>query len=93
MFLQWPMHDPGDTLDYSIDWSQWLSPGDTILTSTWSVPSGLIIVSSNISSTGSITVAWIKGAGSGSLMQISNTIVTSQGRTAVKTVTLPIGAN
>ena len=92
MFLQWPMHDPGDTLDYAIDWTQWLTSGDYIATSTWNIPSGLTLTSSSISN-GKITIAWIQGAGSGPLMQIKNTIITAQGRTAVKTVTLPIGAN
>jgi hypothetical protein len=29
--------DPDATLDYSMDWSDWLSAGDNIATATWSV--------------------------------------------------------
>ncbi len=89
-FMRWPPKDPGDTLDYSIDWSRWLAPNDYIIASTWFVPAGLVIGTSTYERT--LTTAWISGVGDGPLCDVQNQIQTSQGRTCTKTVTLPLGS-
>lgn len=33
--------DPGSTLDYTVDWTDWLESGETIDSVTWDVPAGL----------------------------------------------------
>ena len=92
MYLQWPIHDPLDSKDYSIDWSRWLAPGETIVASSWVAPTNLII--SVTSFTTNLTTVWLTGGGqSGNIADVQNKITTSQGRIAVKTVSLPIGAN
>jgi hypothetical protein len=35
MALRWPVKDPDETLDYSIDWSRFLGSGITISAVTW----------------------------------------------------------
>jgi hypothetical protein len=37
--------DPGATLDYSFDWTDWLGTGELLSTATWTVPAGLTKVS------------------------------------------------
>ena len=37
MSYKWPFKDPGETLDYSIDWSRFLGTSATISAVVWSV--------------------------------------------------------
>lgn len=69
--------DPDAVLDYSFDWSNWLAD-DSIDTSSWSVPSGVVKVSS--SNSGSLTTVWLSGGKAGESYLITNHIVTSAGR-------------
>ena len=63
--------DPDATLDYIIDWSEWLDT-DTISTSTWTVPTGLTNVSdSNTTTTATI---WLSGGTAGQRYTVSNRI-------------------
>ena len=88
--------DPQETLDYSCDWSLLLddvgSPSDTIDTSTWSIKpqegspqspdlSGADIVDQ-------ITTIKATNGTVGQVYRLSNKIVTAQGRTAQRSVTL-----
>ncbi len=92
-YLTWPPLAPGDSKDFSIDWRDWLSPGDSIAASTWSVPAGLSISVSAFSNT--VTSVWLTGGGvsAGSIMDVQNRITTAQGRICSKTVALPINYN
>ncbi len=89
--LRWPPKDAGDTLDYTLDWSRWLAPSDFIAQSSWFIPAGLSLTIATHTST--TTTAWISGAGTGPLMDVQNRVVTAQGRTCTKTVTLPINSS
>ena len=64
-------------LDYEIDWSDWLV-GDTIATSTWSVPAGLTQVTS--SNTSVTTTIRLSGGTHGSDYECLNHIVTASGQ-------------
>lgn len=66
---------PTAVLDYSIDWSSWLASGESISTSTWSVPAG-ITKDSDTNDTDSTTI-WLSGGTAGTSYLISNTIVTN----------------
>ena len=33
--------DPDATLDYTVEWGEWLGDGDTVSTATWTVPDDL----------------------------------------------------
>lgn len=86
----WPRtKDPDDVLDYSINWARELA-GDTISTSTWTVPSGL---TEGISTkTDTETTVWLSSGTDGSSYDVKNRITTSSGRTMDQTVTLKVKA-
>lgn len=68
----------GAKLDYGFDWSDWLQDGETISTSTWTVPSGLTEVSDSNDATG--TKVWISGGTDREIYTITNKIVTTDNR-------------
>jgi hypothetical protein len=88
--------DPGETLDYTFDWSTWLddgaSPTDTIATSSWSVvpqqASPLAPTLSGERQTASSATVFVTSALYGQVYRLTNRIVTAQGRTAERSVTL-----
>lgn len=72
--------DPDATLDYTIDWSAWLTTiNDTIITSTWDMADGPTWVDETFTDT--TTTIWLSGGTDGTLYAISNTIATEGGRT------------
>ena len=89
MSLTWPYKDPDEVLDYQIDWSERLA-SDTIVTSTWMVPSG--ITKNSDSNNGSVSTIWLSGGTLGASLELTNRIVTSGGRTMDQTVKLKIRA-
>ncbi len=71
---------PGETLDYQIDWSDWLGT-DTISGSpTWGIPAGL--VTGTASNTTTTATQFIGGGQPGMDYAIDHTVVTAGGRTA-----------
>lgn len=85
MALEWPDKDPDAVLDYQIDWATWLS-GDTISTSTWIVPAGIVKDSDSFTTTA--TTIWLSGGTAGDRYNITNRIVTAGGRTNDSSVLL-----
>jgi hypothetical protein len=78
-----------DNLTYTFDWSGWMNAGDTIQSSSWSVPPGL----TNLTSSSTPTTALIKlGGGTvGTSYVVTNTILTSvSGETKGASLTLKI---
>lgn len=69
--------DPNDIVDYQIDWSKWLPPGDVILTSEWIVPAGITMDSETNADT--TTTIWLRHGTAGSY-SLTNRIFTAQGR-------------
>ena len=82
--------DPDAVLDYSQDWSDWLSPlSDTITgTPTWTVGAGLTKTSQ--SNTTTSATAFISGGTVGSKEPVACKITTTGGRTDERTVYLKI---
>lgn len=67
--------DPSAILDYGFDWSDWLQTGETIVTSTWSNPDSITVVtSSNLPES---TVIFVSGGTAGKFYRLTNRIVTS----------------
>lgn len=85
-----PTKDPSEVLDYTIDYSLPLGD-DTILTSTWTVSSGSVLVQ-NSSISGKTTIAWVAYGAIGIKNIIKNVITTSGGRTMVQSLQIPIAA-
>lgn len=77
------LKDPGSTLDYVIDWSEWLET-DTIASSTWDVPAGLTDISS--ANTTTETTQWLAGGTAGAVYPVTNQITTVGGRIAERTI-------
>jgi hypothetical protein len=70
--------DPNEVTDYAIDWGDWLE-GDSIATSTWTVPAG--ITKDSDAKTASVTTIWLSGGTDNDDYILLNTIATVSGRT------------
>lgn len=77
--------DPGDVLDYSRDWTDFLDT-DTITASTWSVPDGITMDSE--SNTSTVATVWLSGGTLGERYTVTNTIETEDGRTVEGSITI-----
>lgn len=89
--LVWPRKDPDELLDYALEWSNVLEDGETISTSTWTVPTGLTDSAASIS--GTQTRIWFSSGTAGVTYAVTNKITTSEGRTYERVARLPIVAN
>jgi len=81
--------DPDAVLDYKLDWNDsskgpWLATGETISTSTWTVPTG-ITKDTETNSTTTSTV-WLSGGTAGTDYDITCRITTDGGRTEDRTI-------
>ena len=80
-------HDPGAALDYTFDWSTWLTAeADTLSSYTVTVPSGLTLDSDSETS-GAVT-AWISGGTAGTSYTVTCEIVTTGARTDQRSIIL-----
>ena len=82
------LKDPDAVLDYGFDWLDWLANGETISTSTWTIPTGLTEDSETETST--TTKVWLSGGTAGIDYTITNKIVTSAGRTDERSITIMV---
>lgn len=82
--------DPADVVDVTIDWSAFLSDGDSISgTPTWAA-SPAVPTFSNQSNTANTTRAYITGGVNANSYTISVTITTAKGRTVKRSFTLNV---
>lgn len=80
---------PADILIYTFDWSVWLNSGDSLNSSTWTVPAGL----TNVASANTTTKATVKVSGgtTGTSYTLTNSITsTVSGETKTETFTLKL---
>jgi len=75
--------DPDSTLDFSIDWADWIGT-DTISLSKWIIPGDLTITNQSNSSTKA--TVWLKGGVAGKTYYVVNRITTSGGRVDDRTL-------
>ena len=82
----WISKDPGATLQYSIDWSDWLPTGDTIATSTFVQESTHTanLTLSGVATANGVTSVVIAAGAAGNVYTIRNTVVTSANTTDVR---------
>lgn len=73
------LKDPGDTLQYGFDWTDWLD-GDTISASEWDLPATLGDDAGDHDDTG--TTVLVSGGTAGRTYTITNRITTAAGQTA-----------
>lgn len=84
---QW-IKAPGARKDYSRDWADWLGT-DTIASSSWSADDTGISVESS-THTDKTTTVWLSGGVVGKTYRVVNTIVTTGGRTEVKSIKINV---
>lgn len=80
--------DPGEVLDYAVDWSAHLADGDTIVSSSWVVATGLTVGTD--SETTTRTTIWLSGGTAGTEYRVTNTVTTAQGRTFERSFTVTV---
>jgi hypothetical protein len=68
----------GAALDYTLDWTDSLEPGEDIASSEWTAEAGLLVGSKSVS--GPYATAWFSGGIAGRSYAVVNTVVTSTGR-------------
>lgn len=77
--------DPDATLDYSIDWSDWLSQGDSLQTSTWTISTiagdtaPVTQESTAINTITSTATIVVSGGGANNIYKLTNRITTDNG--------------
>lgn len=72
--------DPASTLDYPVDWSQWLaSSGDTISQVSWVLSSSDLTVV-NSSNTTTMATVWLSGGILNKIYRVTCRITTTAGR-------------
>lgn len=69
--------DPDATLDYPIDWADWLG-ADTIASSSWAADDGITIEDDSNSTT--VATVWLSGGTPGRAYSVRNRITTAAGR-------------
>lgn len=72
------VHRPGERLDYTLRWKNVIAQGETITAFSFVLPAGLLLDAQD--STGTDTVAWIKGGNPGQTARCMASITTSAGR-------------
>jgi hypothetical protein len=79
--------DPDATLDYSVDWSEWLS-GDTIVSSEWFAEPGITIV--RASNTTQIATVWLSNGSNRAFYIVTNRITTAAGRIDERSIKISV---
>ncbi|MFE0101177.1 hypothetical protein [Streptomyces sp. NPDC059009] len=82
------LKDPDAVLDWIWDWSDWLAPGETIVTSVFTVGAGLDLDSSSHNTTSA--TAWLSGGAPGSPYTVANRITTSASRTDERSIVIRV---
>lgn len=88
--------DPNATLPYSVDWvtpdpktgKKWMRDGDTITTSTWTVPPGITKQSDGHDD--GVATIWLSGGTAGTTYKLTNRITTAQGCTDERTIPITV---
>lgn len=80
------LKDPAATLDYAMDWTNWLAPSDSISTSTWTCTSTGITISSATAHGTATTTVWLAGGTAGEVYDVTNHILTSASRIEERTI-------
>jgi len=82
------LQDPAETLDHSIDWSDFLAT-DTVAASAWSVtPAGPTLSQESIGAAATSTACYLAGVALGQVYRLANQITTAAGRIAERSLTV-----
>lgn len=77
------LKDPDASLQYGIDWSDWLTAGDNLDTATWTVETTgtNAITSTSPFILDNVSLVTLEGGQSGTIYTVANTITTDEGWT------------
>lgn len=71
----------GETLDYDIDASEWLSINDSVVTAVTTVtPTGLTIQNTYVLEAGTVVKVWLAGGTNGTTYKVQVVMTTEDGR-------------
>lgn len=76
-FGPFALKDPDATLDYQVDWTEWLN-GDVIVSATFDIGQGLTKVSET--STDTAATVWVSGGSDGDSVMVTCHVITQAGR-------------
>ncbi len=83
--------DPDALLDYGFDWSGWLVPGDSVSSASWAVTgSDNAVTLADPDVSGSKCTVWASGGTVGRTYVLRCRVVTANGRTDDRSMTLRI---
>lgn len=80
--------DPAATLDYSLDWRDWLAAGETVSSHVVTAPAGITLVSDSAAS--GIVSFRLSGGTAGRHYDITVEITTSIGQVDQRTIRVPV---
>lgn len=80
--------DPSAVLDYRVDWTDWLGQSETIVSSSWTVPSGINKDSDTIGD-GKATI-WLSGGTRGQDYTLTNRIATNAARVDERSIVIMV---
>ncbi len=86
--LSWPAKNPGERLDYSLNYAQALGT-DVISASTWTLSSGDIVTDANVFGPKTTTI-WLLDGVAGTQYTAINTVTTVAGRIFEVAVTIDV---
>lgn len=91
----WELQSADEVLDYHQDWTAWIEDGDDIASSDWSISpdspaitSAPILTDESIDTSGMLTTVFVSGLVLGQSYQLKNIVVTSDGRTGSREITI-----
>ena len=80
--------DPDAILDWHFDWKNWLGDAEIIDTSIFIVTPGITVTLEEKTTTN--TTVWLSGGTPGRPYRVTNRIVTNQGRTDDRSITVRV---
>lgn len=80
--------DPDATLDWVINWSDWLESTEIITASTYIVGTGLTKTLDEFED--KYTTVWLAGGTAGQPYRVTNRVTTSAGRTDERSITIRV---
>lgn len=77
---------PGSVVDFAVDWTAWLAPGEVIDTSTWTCDPALPLTAPGVA--GGVAITFVGGGVEGTVYRLTNAIETNGGRLDSRTIVL-----
>ena len=79
------LKDPQESIDYAVDWSDFLASGETISASSWASSSTALAIGT-VSATTDTTAVFVSGGTVGDVYRVTNKVTTTQTRIAERSV-------